>query len=161
MKRALIAFALMFAAATPALAQNAGQIARVEAGANCASCDLLQIDLSFQNAIGRNYSGSRLIQAGMTAGVYDRTNFTGADMAWIDAAAARFTGARFENARLENANFVGAYLGGANFTAANLRGANLSGAELETARGLTQSQLNSACGDANTRLPQGMTIPAC
>ena len=27
--------------------------------------------------------------------------------------------------------------------------------------GLTQAQLNTACGDASTELPTGMTIPTC
>lgn len=161
MKRALIVVALIFAAAGPAAAQNAAQIARVEGGGNCPGCDLLQIDLSFRTAAGRDYSGARLIQAGLVAGIYDRTNFSNADLAWADGAAGRFTGARFNGARLENANFVGAYLGGASFAGANLSGANFAGAEMETARGLTQAQLDTACGDATTRLPAGFTIPVC
>jgi uncharacterized protein YjbI with pentapeptide repeats len=42
-----------------------------------------------------------------------------------------------------------------------LTGANFSGAELQDALGLTQAQLNEACGDATTQLPAGMTIPRC
>ena len=41
------------------------------------------------------------------------------------------------------------------------RGANVSGAELDGARGLTQAQLDKACGDRATRLPHGLRIPAC
>ena len=32
---------------------------------------------------------------------------------------------------------------------------------LRKAKGLTQAQLNRACGDAPTRLPRGMRIPDC
>jgi uncharacterized protein YjbI with pentapeptide repeats len=56
---------------------------------------------------------------------------------------------------------VGAHFGGANFTGARLDGANLSGAELADARGLTRAQLASACGDASTTLPTGLSLPAC
>ena len=44
---------------------------------------------------------------------------------------------------------------------ANLEGANFSGAEMDRAQGLTQSQLNRACGDASTRLPPGLRLPPC
>ena len=36
--------------------------------------------------------------------------------------------------------------------------ANLSGADMRSAR-LTQTQLDGACGDANTKPPEGRTLP--
>jgi uncharacterized protein YjbI with pentapeptide repeats len=56
---------------------------------------------------------------------------------------------------------VGGYFSSANFAGANLTNANLSGAELKGARGLTQTQLSKACGDAETTLPRGLTVPTC
>jgi uncharacterized protein YjbI with pentapeptide repeats len=56
---------------------------------------------------------------------------------------------------------VGGYFSSSNFAGANLANANLSGAELAGARGLTQAQLNKACGDAETTLPRGLTVPTC
>ena len=50
---------------------------------------------------------------------------------------------------------------GRSMTNATFTGGNFSGAELERASGLTQAQLNGACGDAGTTLPGGLTIPAC
>jgi uncharacterized protein YjbI with pentapeptide repeats len=52
----------------------------------------------------------------------------------------------------------------ANLSDARLNGANLSGAEvdgvdLSEVKYLTQEQLNSADGDANTRLPEGLQRP--
>ena len=44
---------------------------------------------------------------------------------------------------------------------ATLAGANVSGAEMDRAVGLTQAQLNRACGDADTRLPRGLSVPRC
>ena len=49
----------------------------------------------------------------------------------------------------------------ADFRDADMGGTNLSGADLSGARGLTQRQLNEACGDSATRLPSGLTVPAC
>jgi uncharacterized protein YjbI with pentapeptide repeats len=74
---------------------------------------------------------------------------------------ARLSGADFSDTNLEGTTFVGAYLGGAHMNGAVLTGANLSGAELADAVGITQAQLNTACGDATTTLPAGMTVPAC
>jgi uncharacterized protein YjbI with pentapeptide repeats len=56
---------------------------------------------------------------------------------------------------------VGTYLEGANFSGARLTGTNFSGAEMGRARGLSQGQLNGACGDGATELPAGLRIPAC
>ena len=49
----------------------------------------------------------------------------------------------------------------ANFTRARLDEADFSGADLRGARGLTQAQLNAACGNAETRLPRGLRVPEC
>ena len=54
--------AALVAIALPAAAQNAGQIARVRAGASCAGCNLFQAALSGLEANGLNLSGSRLRQ---------------------------------------------------------------------------------------------------
>jgi uncharacterized protein YjbI with pentapeptide repeats len=163
MKRAALAVALAFAVAMPAAhAQDAGAVARVlRDGGSCVGCDLLQIDLSYRTVAGRDYSNARLMQAGMVAGIYDRTRFRGANLRFLDGTAARFSGADFRGADLSQAVFVGAYLGAADFTRATLAGANFSGAEMDAARGLTQAQLDAACGDDATTLPAGLTIPRC
>jgi uncharacterized protein YjbI with pentapeptide repeats len=72
-----------------------------------------------------------------------------------------FSSANFAGADLTHASFVGTYLEGANFAGANLDGTNLSGAEMDRARGLSQAQLNRACGDGATRLPPGLRVPGC
>ena len=69
--------------------------------------------------------------------------------------------ARFTGANLTNAAFVGAYLQGANLTGSDLTGTNFSGAQMDRAVGLTQGQLNKACGDQSTRLPKGLSLPSC
>ena len=152
---------LLTALAAPALAQNAGQIASVKRGASCAGCNLFQGDFSGLEAGGLNLSGARLRQADLSLSVMNRTRFSNADLRDIEAYGGVFSSSNFSGADLTNASFVGAYLEGATFSGANLSGTNLSGARLARAGGLTQSQLNRACGDGSTVLPGGLRIPAC
>ena len=160
MKRWLLT-ALLCLAAGSAAAQNAGQIARARGGASCPRCNLFQADLSNLKLTGRDFSGARLRQASLTASILTRSRFAGADLRDVDAYGAVLTGADLKGADLTHASFVGAYLAGADFKGAKLVGTNLSGAELQRARGLTQAQLERACGDSSTRLPSGFHIPAC
>ena len=60
---------------------------------------------------------------------------------------------------LANVSIPEANLSYANLSGANLSGANLSGADLRGGGGLTQTQLDEACGDANTKLPEGFKPP--
>ncbi len=157
---ALLALAALLAA-SPAAAQNAGQIARVKAGASCPGCNLFQAELSGLEKSGQNLSRARLRQADLSLVVMNRASFAGADLRDVNAYGGVFGGASFAGANLTNASFVGTYLVGARFAGANLTGANFSGAELDRASGLTQRQLDAACGDQATRLPRGLRIPAC
>ena len=153
--------AALLAVAAPALAQNAGQIASVKRGSSCAGCNLFQGDFSGVEARGLNLSGSRLRQADLSLSVMNRTRFSNTDMRDVEAYGGVFSGSNFSRANLTNASFVGAYLEGASFAGATLSGTNLSGAQLARATGLTQAQLNRACGDGSTVLPRGLRIPAC
>ena len=134
---------------------------RVRAGDPCANCDLFQIDLSYQNVSGRDFSGSRIRQSNFSAAIADDTRFHGANLSLANLFGVRAGRADFTDANLDGATLVGGYFGGARFQGAALTGANLSGAELAGARGLTQEQLNTACADATTTLPAGLTAPRC
>jgi len=161
MARLLTVILLSALTAAPVMAQNHGEIARVQAGQSCVACNLFQADLSFRRLSDIDLSRSRLRQADLQLAIMDRTRFDGANLSVANLFGARFIGASFVNANFEDASVVGAYFGGANLRGANLTGANLSGSELGGALGLTQTQLNRACGDASTRLPAGLTIPRC
>ena len=160
---AAVALAALTAAfvASPASAQNAGQIDRARDGASCPHCNLFQADFSNLQLKGRNFAGARLRQADFSASVMNHTSFAGADLRDVNAYGAVFTGASFAGANLTNASFVGAYLEGADFRGARLEGVNFSGAEMERALGLTQGQLEGACGDEATRLPRGLHLRTC
>lgn len=174
MKRAAL-LAALFALTTPAFAEAPGDTAgpitnqaerdaiaaRVRGGAACANCDLFQIDLSYQAIVGRDFSGARLRQSELQVVTADRADFHGANMSLANLFGGRFSHANFSDVNLAGATLVGGYYGGARFGGAVLTRANLSGSDLSLASGLTQAQLNTACGDATTALPSGLTVPAC
>jgi uncharacterized protein YjbI with pentapeptide repeats len=160
MKRLLALAACALLAASPAGAQNAAQISKARGG-SCPGCNLFQANFSGLQSTGRSYAKARLRQADLTTAVMNRANFAGADLRDVDAYGGVFGGANFAGADLTNASFVGTFLGGATLSGAKLSGANFSGAEMATARGLTQAQLNAACGDEATTLPGGLRIKAC
>jgi uncharacterized protein YjbI with pentapeptide repeats len=160
MKSFVLAVAISLAG-LPALAQNAAEVSRAEGGASCPHCNLFQANLGDKDLKGRNYAGARLRQADMSLSVFTRNNFAGADLRDVNGYGALFGNANFKGADLTNATFVGAYLEGANFRHAKLNGVNFSGAEMAKAVGLSQAQLNGACGDESTTLPHGLHLSAC
>ena len=161
LKHFFIALATIAALALPAAAQNASEIAKVRNGQSCPGCNLFQADLAYYDADGIDVSGSRLRQSDMQLGTFDNWNLRGANLSVANLFGMRFNSSNFSNVNFENATLVGGYFGASNFTGANLSGANLSGADLHLVRGLTQGQLNRACGDRTTQLPGGLTIPRC
>jgi hypothetical protein len=98
--------------------------------------DLRDADLSFSDL-----SGAHLLDANLTG--------------------ARLISANLSFASLNDASLFDAHLKGANLNGTSLNGAKLIGADLSGARNLTQSQLVSACGGANTRLPDRLTVKPC
>ncbi|MEU9131719.1 pentapeptide repeat-containing protein [Kitasatospora sp. NPDC048540] len=120
---------------------------------------LLDLDVAAQRAEVNTLllRTSELVRAGHPGRKKDRR---GADL----------IGARLKGADLRGANLRGAYLIGADLRGADLRGADLIGADLRDTdlRGadltgsvfLTQGQLNTARGDASTRLPDGLGRPS-
>lgn len=157
----LISLLAALALALPVQAQNASQIAAVRGGANCPGCNLFQADFSGLAIKGRNLAGARLRQANLSLSFLNRSNLSGTDLRDIDAYGGVFSSTNFARADLTHASLVGTYMEGANFAGARLEGTNLSGAQMYRARGLSQAQLNHACGDGATHLPPGLRVPSC
>ena len=65
----------------------------------------------------------------------------------------------FSMALLIAANFEGCSLHGANFLGADMRDANIKNTDLSSSVFLTQMQINSAKGNANTKLPYRISQP--
>jgi uncharacterized protein YjbI with pentapeptide repeats len=64
-------------------------------------------------------------------------------------------------ADFSSANLRGTRANRANFAGADFRLANLSSADFSGVIGLSRSVLDGACGDENTKLPDGLTVPTC
>lgn len=126
------------------------------------ACDLSnKVMASFRMAPGSNFKRTRAVDARIGALEAAGVNLEGADFTDAKLPNARFTGAvlraaSFRGAKLARSDFTRAELAEADFT-----GAALPGADLETAMHLTAAQLRNACGDASTRLPDGLTLPDC
>jgi uncharacterized protein YjbI with pentapeptide repeats len=94
------------------------------------------------------------------AGVRHPKDRSGADLVGASLVGADLRGASLRGAHLVAADLRGADLRLADLTGADLRGADLGGADLTGAIFLTQSQLDAARGDPDTRLPPSRTRPA-
>lgn len=94
------------------------------------------------------------------------SDFKGAFLYGSQFENANLRGAKFESADLRRVIFTGANLLGAKFSKANMRLAELDRAHLEfadlrEALNLTQTQLDEACGNSYTKLPESFVIKSC
>ncbi len=104
---------------------------------------------------GANLSGATLIEANLI-----EANLIGATFAGVNLGGAHLFGVNLGGANLSLADLRGANLGLAELREADLIGADLSGANLSSVKNLTQEQINTARGDAETQLPPGLNLPA-
>jgi uncharacterized protein YjbI with pentapeptide repeats len=120
---------------------------------------LLELDVAAHrrgvNALLRQ--ASELVRAGARHSDVDRS---GADLIGADLRGADLHGANLRGAYLIGADLSGADLGLADLIGVDFRGAALSGANLRDSIFLTQAQLESARGDAGTKLPTSLIRPA-
>jgi len=118
-----------------------------------------------------NLSEADLRRADMTRGDFSGSIFNDSSLVSVTAKDTNFSGSHFVNARAHHINLEGANLtdtllrdvkfGTAVFERTILKDADLSGADFRDVTGLTQTQLDTACGDYKTRLPTGMSIAYC
>ena len=128
--------------------------------------DLGQADLGLANLRDANLSGANLSEAylfnaDLRFATLDSANLRDANLGGANLSIAKLRGASLAGAWLFNANLSGADLRLAKLRDADLSDANLSGANLSGAENLTQAQLDKACGNAGTKLPEGITLKSC
>lgn len=187
MKRLLLRFAaamtaLLLAPAAALAFTGDKEVARVTSfGGACAKCELSGRKLTAARFVGGNFAGASLVGSDLRQAHLTGSNFGGADLTRADLSDAEITGVNLGGADLSHAslrssaltgvNLKGADLSvadlsdavavGVNFAGADLGHAMLSGADLSRSHGLDQDQLNDACGDGHTRLPDGLSIRPC
>lgn len=114
---------------------------------------------------------ANLRRADLSRGQFQQNDFSGADLESVKAPDVNFRGSIFEGAHLDHMNLdkaildeskmKGASFGYALMSEVSLKGTDLSDAKLANVQGLKQEQLDPACGNMNTELPSGLSIPYC
>jgi uncharacterized protein YjbI with pentapeptide repeats len=151
------------------------------AGANLEKAKLVRASLAGAKAQKANFArieAYRTVFSGIAA---EGASFAAAELQRADFTNAALIGATFEKAELGRADFSGATLSNVSFAMANLSRAELEkskvegpldftgaflfltrldGLDLSAAVGLQQAQVDQACGDDATVLPQGLAKPA-
>ncbi|BCH20653.1 hypothetical protein MesoLjLb_04380 [Mesorhizobium sp. L-8-3] len=151
------------------------------ASANLERATLVRTALAGANATKANFAKVQAYRSSFAHLSAEGASFAGAELQRSDFSGARLTGADFEKAELGRANFDKAVITGTRFSLANLARADLGGAvfegsiefgkafmyltrieglDLSAAIGLRQEQIDLACGNADTKLPAGLSKPA-
>jgi uncharacterized protein YjbI with pentapeptide repeats len=141
------------------------------AGEDLRGANLNQANLSGAFLDGANLSGAfldranlsraELLQANLSGANLFRANLSGANLYNVNLSDAILYNVNLSGANLFRANLSGAFLDGADLSDAYLGSVNLSGANLYIAKNLTQTQLDMACGNANTKLSDGLKVKTC
>jgi uncharacterized protein YjbI with pentapeptide repeats len=122
-------------------------VARIHGGiVDCVACELAGADLSNTCVKAHDLHGA---------------DFDGAKAVLMCMSYANFSGATFRGTDLSGANLAHANLDGADMTGAVTTITSFKGTDLTRAKGLTQAQLDAACGDAETKLPAGLAVHTC
>ncbi|HKQ45922.1 MAG TPA: pentapeptide repeat-containing protein [Rhizomicrobium sp.] len=133
--------------APPAFAADPAAVAKIQGGImDCIGCDLTGADLSNTCVKDHDLRGA---------------DFTGANASLMCMSFANFTNVRFHGADLSGANMAGAKMDGADLTGAKTSITSFLGTDLRKVKGLTQAQLDVACGDSKTKLPPGLKVHTC
>jgi uncharacterized protein YjbI with pentapeptide repeats len=145
--RTALLLSLLILPALPARAADPAAVAKIHSGiVDCVGCDLRGADLANTCVKQHDLHGA---------------DFTGANASLMCMSFANFTGVSFRDADLSGANMASAKMGGADLTGAKTSITSFLGTDLRQVTGLTQAQLDVACSDAKTKLPQGLKIHAC
>jgi len=143
-------------------------------GSKLFQADLSEADLSFGFLVNIDFRG-----ADMTSAKLNEANLTSSSLSGSTSRVTILKNANLTNAKAGFSNFRGADLSGArlwqtdlslvkldqaNFSGADLvdtklEYATIKGADLSTAANLTSGQLERTYGDADTKLPSGITAP--
>src|ERR1700742_2022059 len=144
---ASIGMLALLALSGPASAAYAAAVAKIHGGiVDCVGCDLRGADLTNTCVKEHDLHGA---------------DFTGANATLMCMSFANFTGVSFRGTELSGANLAGAKMDGADLTGAGTSITSFLGTDLRRVKGLTQKQLDVACGDAKTQLPPGLHVHTC
>lgn len=135
-------------------------------GAVLEDATLIEAELSHSTMRQANLHRAELARATFRDSDFQSANLIGASAPSVDFTRSNFDRARLDNvtltdATLDSGQFTGVRFGFADLSGASLIGTNFSDADLLHVSGLTQAQLDTACGNRNTRLPDGLSLSYC
>ncbi|MBP1872308.1 uncharacterized protein YjbI with pentapeptide repeats [Ensifer adhaerens] len=108
-----------------------------------------------------SFEGAELQRADFSRADLVRVNFEKSELGRAKFGGAKLQDVHFSRANLSRADFSGAsFAGFSKFDRSILFLTRIEGADLSAATGLQQSQIDTACGDADTKLPPGLSVPA-
>jgi len=135
-----------------------------------AGAKLLNASLSGVEGIRLAADKAQFQSVDMTKSMFFRARFVQAVLNDVDFSKAEFsrsdfTGAVLQNTTMESSNLSRVIFLATQFSNVNLKDAwtyltDFSGVDLTATTGLTQNQVNLACGDANTKLPAELETPS-
>jgi uncharacterized protein YjbI with pentapeptide repeats len=144
----------IFEKATLVRASLAGASA---SGARFARVEAYRTDFSEINAPGAIFRSGELQRSNFHAAILTDVDFTKADMGRSQFDKADVSGSRFALTNLARADFRDAkFSRPADFDRAFFFLTRIEGVDLSGATGLNQWQLDMACGDKDTKLPEGL-----
>lgn len=143
--------------------------------ANLRRSQLRFVDFSHSNFDEASFDEADLSEANLTLANLRRVNLRQSNCMNANFTESNMTDAFLGRCNAQKASFVRAVLLRTNFSRADLRGADfgeayvveanfamceIGSADLSRCRGLTQSQVNVAIGDSQTKLPPGIKAPS-
>jgi len=150
---------------TGAMLQSVQLTGAILTNAVFTQADLTGVDFRAVNLAQVDFSGAKLSNAMLEGAeaanaIFRKSNLRMARMKGCALVGAKMEGADLTGAKLINANLSGADLTGANFLYADITGALLYGANLRDCQNITLQQLQSACLDNRTILPEAFAAQA-
>jgi len=148
--------------------------------ANFEKANLMRASLAGSKAPNSNFTGITALRTDFSRGNYKNANFQKAEISRADFSGSDLENADMSKAELSRVNFQKANLHGVNLSFSNIARADftetsldenlalegafmfltrIEGLDLSQVKGLAQWQINMACGDDNTRLPDGFSKP--
>lgn len=126
-------------------------------GANFARTEAYRTDFTRLSAAGASFLAAELQRADFSQAMLSGAVFEKAELGRAMFDEAVLDDARFSFANLARADFSRSKLGGApDFSRAFMFLTRIEGLDLSKATGLTQDQIDFTCGDADTKLPEGL-----
>ena len=134
------------------------------------TADLSRAKMSGVNGYRADFTGAKLVGADLGKAEMARAILRWADLSDANLAKAELQRAVLQGAQMARTNLAGADLARAHLGDGSLPGANLTDADMYLTRvegvdlsgvtGLSQRQIDAACGNASTKLPAGLSQPA-